>query len=157
MADKYRSFILSPLSIFLPSFHLSLLNPTLFTIGMYVSFICWPKQKNRSNQDKPPGLSTRYTSYNKNSRIRSGIQLLSTCMECTRSRVESKKGRWWPTVRWIGTRPREAMKELNGPSKFIVVVTMVTLCSRIRAAKVPVPPPMSRLIRTLPGDTSFRT
>jgi hypothetical protein len=49
------------------------------------------------------------------------------------------------------------MNELNGPLKFIVVVTMVMLCSCIRAAKVPVPPPMSRPMRTLPGDTSFRT
>lgn len=66
------------------------------------------------------------------------------------SNVLSQKGSRCAIDTNSGIKPRCAMKLLNGPPKLRVDVIMVTLYSLIRAANVPVPPPMSSPIRTLP-------
>ena len=71
-------------------------------------------------------------------------------MECTISSVFSKKGSLWEKLKWIGINPREAMKLLNGPSKFNVLVMIVTFRSLILAANMAVPPPTSSPIQIVP-------
>ena len=71
-------------------------------------------------------------------------------MECTISSVLSKKGSLWETLTWIGINPREAMKLLNGPSKFNVPVMIMTFRSLILVANVAVPPPISSPIQIVP-------
>ena len=71
-------------------------------------------------------------------------------MECTISSVLSKKGSLWETLTWIGINPREAMKLLNGPSKFNVPVMDMTFRSLILVANVAVPPPISSPIQIVP-------
>ena len=78
-------------------------------------------------------------------------------MECTTSSVFSKKGSLWETLTWIRINPREAMKLLNGPSKFNVLVMIVTFRSLILAANVAVPPPISSLIQIVPRGFVLRT
>ncbi|GER38928.1 auxin response factor 8 [Striga asiatica] len=156
-AEKYHSSLSTPRSNFIPVFHLSVLNPTLSNIGTYVPFSCDPKQKNLSSQKIPPGLNTLYTSYRINSIITSGIQLLITCIECTISSVFSKNGSLSETVTCIEISPRDEIKLLKGPSKFIEVVTIVTFLSIIRAANEPDPPPISSPIRIVPFGLVART
>ena len=73
--------------------------------------------------------------------------MLRICMECTISSVLSKKGSLWETLTWIRINPREAMKLLNGPSKFNVLVMIVTFHSLILVANVAAPPPISSPFR----------